>query len=257
MYIDSHAHLTMPPAFDHVEEMLERAKQQGISKIVNICVDEQGLERGLVLAKRHPWIYNTAATTPHDVEKKGVHFFPLVYKAAKEKKLVAIGETGLDYYHKYTPPQAQKESLLQYFALAKETALPLIFHCRDAFQDLFALADEYAIGSSCVLHCFTGNLEEAKQCLNRGWYISFSGILTFNKSQQLRSVVEYVPLQSILVETDTPYLAPQSKRGKMNEPSFLPEVVEVLSHIKKIEPGQVAFQTSMNASAFFSFPKES
>lgn len=253
--IDSHAHLTAPSVVDQVEAVLERAQQKNVKAIVNICTDGASLERGLHLAERHSWIFNAAATTPHDVEKEGELFFPVVEKKAQEGKLIAIGETGLDYHYQHSSIFSQKAYLVRYFALALAAKLPVIFHCREAFNDLFELADHHYQGRPAVLHCFTGTLEEAKGCLERGWMISLSGIITFKKSSLLREVAAYVPLDRLLIETDTPYLAPETKRGKPNEPAFIEETARALAQIKGVSVEQVAETTTINASQFFSFPK--
>lgn len=255
MYIDSHAHLTDESVKDHLEEMLVRAQEKGVEKVVNICTGQASLEEGLILAKKYPWIYNAAATTPHDVEKEGESFFPIVRRCAQEKKLIAIGETGLDYHYEHSNREVQKKFLLKYFELAQEVGLPLIFHCREAFADLFEMADMCYKNCPAVLHCFTGTIEEAQGCLDRGWLISFSGIVSFKKSEKLREVAAYVPLDKMLIETDTPYLAPQSCRGKTNEPSYILETAQVLAQIKNISTSELGKQTFMNASQFFSFPK--
>jgi TatD DNase family protein len=255
MFIDSHAHLTVTSVADRVEEILERARHKQVKAIVNICIDPMSLEKGLHLAERHPWVFNAAATTPHDVEKEGELFLPTVAEKAREGKLVAIGETGLDYHYLHSPIDRQKEYLLNYFDLACQTQLPVIFHCRDAFQDLFELADHHYSGKRAVLHCFTGTLEEAKGCLDRGWSISLSGIITFKKSELLREIAAYVPLDRLFIETDTPYLAPESKRGKSNEPSYIEETAKALAQVKGISLEDVGEATAKNAAQFFSFPK--
>ena len=142
--------------------------------------------------------------------------------------------------------------LKKYFALAKEVGLPVVFHCRDAFEDLFSIAKECYSGPA-LLHCFTGTLEEAKKVLDCGWYISFSGIITFKRSSDLRDVVSYVPLDRMMIETDSPYLAPQSKRGKVNEPAFLPETAAMVASLKETTAEEVANITKRNAQTFFSF----
>lgn len=255
MWIDSHAHLGDDALFSSWQDVLERAKLAGLEAIVNICTDQKTLERGMVLQKSHPQVplVLAAATTPHDVEKEGDTFFPQVAKAASENKLLAIGETGLDYYYEHSPKDLQKKHLIQYFHLAIREQLPVIFHCRDAFSDLFTLADSEYQSPRAVLHCFTGTMEEARQVLDRGWYLSLSGILTFKKSHHLREVAEYVPLDRLFIETDAPYLAPQTKRGLCNEPAFVVETAKVLSEIKKVSLETVAKQTAKNARAFFGF----
>jgi TatD DNase family protein len=249
-FFDSHAHLTSPQ-ISHVKEMLERARAAAVSHIINICTDIPTLEQGLELSKTEPRIYNAAATTPHDVEKEAAIFFPLVQQMAKEKKLIAIGETGLDYYYEHSDRALQKAELIRYFHLGLETNLPIIIHCRDAFSDLFDIADSEYRDAPLLLHCFTGTKEEAKKALDRNWSISFSGIITFKKSESIREALKEVPLSHILVETDTPYLAPQSKRGMPNEPSFLPETVAALAAIKGISIEDMAKRSFENTVLFF------
>jgi TatD DNase family protein len=253
MYIDSHAHLTSDKTIDQVDEVIERSRAAGVEKIVNICTDEQSLEAGLALAGRFDWIFNTAATTPHDVATDGELFFPFVENAARNGDLIAIGETGLDYYYEHSDRVLQKQFLVRYFHLALNFKLPLVIHCRDAFSDLFSLSDSEYKNAPAVLHCFTGTLEEARQVLDRNWFLSCSGIVTFKKSKELQEVIRFVPLDRLLVETDAPFLAPQSRRGKMNEPSFIHETVEMIAELKGIEVEEVARQTCENAKIFFLF----
>ncbi|NGX37048.1 MAG: putative metal-dependent hydrolase YcfH [Chlamydiae bacterium] len=247
--IDSHAHLTSPQVLPDVDAVVERAKAVGVETLINICTDRPSLEEGIKLAKRCKRIYNTAATTPHDVEEDGEAFFPLVEKAVSD--LVAIGETGLDYFYEHSPKKMQQHYLSRYFELAKKVNLPVIFHCRDAFEDLFAISDEQYRDRKAVLHCFTGTIEEARGCLDRGWFVSFSGIITYKKSELLREVVKYVPLDRIFIETDTPYLAPQSKRGKQNEPAYVIETAEKIAALKECDLKVVEKVTGDNISQFF------
>jgi len=251
MYFDSHAHLTCDPLFDDIEGILERAQSCGVDAIINICTDKITLERGLKLAETCKWVHNTGATTPHDVEKEGALYFPLFEEAARAGKLVAIGETGLDYHYEYSPKQSQQEFLVRYFSLAQECNLPVVFHCRDAFADLFSIAEENFPTGKAVLHCFTGTMAEAEKCLQKGWLISFSGIITFKRSEELRRVVKEIPLNHILIETDSPYLAPQSKRGKPNEPSFIYETAQTIATLKGLLLEEVATITQQNAREFF------
>lgn len=255
MFIDTHAHMTSLMLTEHLEEMLKRAHLQRVTKIVNICTDAETLAAGLLLAQSQKGIYNAAATTPHDVDKEGEIFLPLVEKAAEEGKLVALGETGLDYYYEHAPRSVQQQFMLRYFALAQKVGLPLIFHCRDAFADLFSLADIHYRRYPAILHCFTGTLDEAKGVLDRGWYLSISGIVTYKKSESLRQVVKYVPLDRLLIESDSPYLAPQGHRGKLNEPSFILETAQMIASLKAESLEKVAEITSRNAEQFFSFSK--
>ncbi len=256
MVIDTHAHLTSDLMLPHLSEVLQRAMDAGVEKIVNICTDVKSLQEGIALEKTCPWVYTTAATTPHDVETEGEGFFPVVERAALEQRLVALGETGLDYFYKHSDKRVQQQFLSRYFSLAKKAKLPLVFHCREAFGDLFSMADEQYKALPALLHCFTGSLQEAKEVLDRGWLISLSGILTFKKSENLREVAKYVPLESLVIETDSPYLAPQSQRGKSNEPAFVIEIAKTLASIKGINLDEVARVTTDNAKRFFSFSKQ-
>lgn len=253
--IDTHAHLTSLQMLPNVEEVLKRAEQCGICKIVNICTDQATLDAGLSLHEKYPWVYNTAATTPHDVEKEGEAFFPIVQKAAEKGQLVAIGETGLDYFYEHSEKRVQRTFLERYFTLALRYQLPLIFHCREAFEDLFAMADSSYRDAPAVLHCFTGTLQEAKGVLDRGWFLSLSGIVTFKKSEALREVAKYVPLDRLFIETDSPYLSPQGHRGTQNEPSFILETAETVATLKAVTLADVATSCQKNAESFFLFQK--
>ena len=253
MLVDTHAHLTSEGVVDVAEQLLERAEKARISKIVNVCTDAASLDKGVLLKNRYPWIYNAAATTPHDVVAQGEDFFPAVEQAVKEKLLIAIGETGLDYFYEHSPRNVQKEFLSRYFSLALRANLPLIIHCRDAFADLFAQADSEYTGAAALLHCFTGSLEEAKGVLDRGWLISFSGIVTYKKSEVLREVARFVPIDRMVVETDTPYLAPKSRRGKQNEPAYIVETASLIAEEKKIPFEEFCATLSENSCKFFQF----
>lgn len=255
MLFDSHAHLTGDEVYENLPNILKRAQEKNIEGIVNICTDPITLERGFRLNKEYPWIYTAGATTPHDVEKEGEKHFPFFEKAARENKLCAIGETGLDYFYKHSNPEKQKTFLRRYLHLALSAQLPVIFHCREAFDDLFEITDsEYKKNGTyqpAVLHCFTGSKEEAKKVLERGWYLSFSGIVTFKRSEELREIAKEMPLSQMLLETDTPYLAPQSRRGKGNEPSFIGEIAEVIASVKEIDVEEIAAATRDNAKKIF------
>lgn len=255
MFFDTHAHITDDSIYGNLPEILERAKKEGVHRIVNICTDKMTLERGLKLADEQNWVYNSGATTPHDVEKEGEKYFPLFEEAAIAKKLVAIGETGLDYHYEHSSREVQQIFLRRYMKLALSCNLPLVIHCRDAFEDLFSIADsDYRKANGwgpAVLHCFTGTMGEAEDVIKRGWYISFSGIITFKKSQPLRDVAKEMPINHILIETDAPYLAPESKRGKKNEPSFIRETAKKLALIKEMSEEEIGTITSANAFSFF------
>lgn len=249
MYTDSHAHLTSDALYPHVDALLQRAFDAHVSTIINICTDETTLQRGLQLSKRYPWVRNSAATTPHDVDREGESFFPQVVLHTKD--LVAIGETGLDYHYNHSDPDTQKKFLRRYLNLALETKLPIIIHCREAFADFFEIIDSDYPNAPGVLHCFTGTLKEAEGVIKRGWYLSLSGIATFKKSAELLEAARITPLSNLLIETDAPYLAPQSKRGLQNEPAFLTETARVIAEAKGLDLSELVEATTKNAKTLF------
>ncbi len=253
--IDSHAHLSKADTLNGIDDLLKRAQAVGIEAVVNICTDIETLNLGLELSKKYPWLYNTAATTPHDVEKEGEEVFSTVAKHAHQGHLVAIGETGLDYYYQHSSPEIQKIFLRRYLRLALDCKLPVVIHCRQAFKDFFEILDaEYKVNgmhAPGVLHCFTGTTCEAEEVLKRGWYLSLSGIVTFKKSTELQDVARMVPLEQLLIETDSPYLAPQRHRGKVNEPAYLVETAKFIAELKGISLKELAQATRKNTRHLF------
>jgi len=243
---DSHAHVQKP-----AEELLERAKHGSVQGLMNIATDPQTLEYALGLAYEGIDIYRSGATTPHDIDANEVAFFQLIEQATAEKKLHAIGETGLDYYYTYVERKIQQEVFIRYAHLAKKERLPLIIHCREAFEDLFSILDNERIGIPILLHCFTGTKEEAERALDRNYSISFSGIITFPNAHELREVVSFMPIEKMLIETDTPYLAPVPYRGKKNEPSYIIETAKCIAATKKMPLEHIAEETFLNAETLF------
>ena len=252
MFFDSHAHLTCDPVFAKIDAILARAKTAQVDHVANICIDPITLKRGIDLAKRYSHIYNVGATTPHDVEKEGEEAFPVFEEAAMNGQLVAIGETGLDYHFEHSKKALQQDFLKRYFELALKVDLPVVIHCRDAFDDLFKLADDYYDPSKMlVLHCFTGSMAEANEVIKRDWFLSLSGIVTFKRSVELRDVAKLTPVNQLLIETDTPYLAPVPHRGKSNEPAFIAETAKRIAEEKDLPLSELASCTSENAKRFF------
>lgn len=252
MLIDSHAHLSTPALAGVVEGMIARAVSAGVKAIVNIATTKEELVDALELQKRYPMIHVAGATTPHDVEKLGESDFEVFAKAA-QGALIAVGETGLDYHYEHSNREVQQKFCRRYIELALATNLPLVFHCREAFFDLFKLLDDYRPYPRFVLHCFTGTLEEVEGVIERGGYISMSGIVTFKKSIELQAVAARVPLDRLLIETDTPYLAPQSRRGKQNEPAYLVETATFLAALRKLPLADLASATTANTRHLFGF----
>lgn len=252
MFVDSHAHLTSDPLFPDIDPLLIRAKEAGVTHIVNICTDRKTTQRGIELHQRYPWVVNAGSTTPHDAETLGEEDFDFFKASAEKGDLIAIGETGLDYYYYQSTQEIQKKLLIRYADLAQKYGLPLIIHCREAFKDLFEILEKQ---TQVLLHCFTGTLEDAKEIVSRGWLLSLSGIVTYKKSLELKEVAAWVPLENLTIETDAPYLSPNSKRGKTNEPSYLPETAKVIAELKGISLETLAFTTTTNTLNFFRLQK--
>ena len=250
IYADSHAHLTSSELYDDVDTYLARAAAAGVGAIINICTDDVSLKRGLALSERYPWVYQAASTTPHDVAKTGDRDFAAIAACARSGQLKAVGETGLDYHYTHSPREVQQHFLRRYLQLALECQLPIIIHCREAFEDLFKILDsDYTQQGRLVpgvLHCFTGTIREAEQVIERGWMLSLSGIVTFKKSVELQTVARTIPLSNLLIETDAPYLAPQGFRGKINEPAYVVHTAAFIAQLRGISIEELAQATLLN-----------
>lgn len=250
IWTDSHAHLTTSPLLERVKEVIDHANKQQVQRIINICCDSHALLEGLKLLSKYPGIFLAAATSPHDAMKDDP-FFSLVEKTAMEGHLIAIGETGLDYHYLPEKKEIQKEIFLRYVSLAKKFNLPLIIHCREAFDNLFSLLDSHNLKGQIILHCFTGSKHEAQSAIERGYYVSFSGIVTFKKSEPLREALKIVPLEKLFIETDSPYLAPEGKRGKVNEPENIPIIAKCIADVLGISLESLSVQLEKNLQTIF------
>jgi len=247
---DTHAHLTSAEMLPFARDAIDRAFASGVKTIVNICTDPTSLHHGLQISR--PGIYTAGCTPPHDVETEGESAFPIFEQAAREGKLVAVGETGLEYFHPGLDRTLQRTFLIRYLHLAAELKKPVLFHCRDAFSDLFSIVDlEYPKDFPAMLHCFSGTPKEAEEVLKRGWMLSLSGIVTYKKNEQLREIAKTVPLNQLVLETDSPWLSPQSKRGKPNEPANLIETAECVAKAKGISLDALAAASTQTARQFF------
>ncbi len=251
--MDSHAHLNSEDFPMDVEGAIQRAKNGQIAKIINICTNSNELEKGLLLEKKYPdLIKNAAATTPHDAANQADENFASIEQAALEKKIIAIGETGFDDFIIPDNKVYQMQYCRRYIDLGIRTNLPLIFHVRgnEAFKDLYTIAKESPPFKG-IIHCFTGTLKQAEEALALGWYLSISGIVTFKKSIELQEVVKEIPSDRLLIETDSPWLAPQGFRGKPNEPSFIKMTAETIALLMNQSFEQVCHQTFENGCKVF------
>ena len=253
MMMDSHAHLTSEGFPIDAESAITRALDAGVVKIMNICTERSELEKGLLLEQKYPGlIHNIACTTPHDADKETEESFAYFEKMAKEKKIVAIGETGFDDFIHPDNSILQKKVCRRYIELGISTNLPVVFHVRgdQAFQNLFELASEYPPFKG-VIHCFTGNAEQAKKALEFGFFLSISGIITFKKSLELQEVVKQIPIDRLLIETDSPWLAPHGFRGKPNEPANLKIIAETIATLLQMSSSEICLKTFKNGCRLF------
>src|SRR5947208_7550607 len=252
MLVDSHAHLDDPRFNDDREGVLERAWDAGVRKILTIGngsgPDQMGC--GIAIAEAHDWIYTSAGIHPHDSSKVEERHYDLMEQLAGHPRVVAIGETGLDYYYENSPRDIQREVFRRQLAIAKKLDLPVIIHTRDADDDTIALL-ETETPSRGVIHCFTSGDKLADYVIDLGFYISFSGIVTFPKAQPLAEIARRIPANRILVETDCPYLAPVPHRGKRNEPSFVADTARFIAALRDMSVERIAEATSANFLRLF------
>ena len=254
MLFDSHAHVDGPEFDADRAEVLDRARAAGVKRMVVIGAvgDPSSAERSVSLAEQDPDIWATVATHPHDVEKMTEEWWAVHERLAPHPRVVAIGETGLDYYYDHSPRETQKVAFARFLELAHRVNKPVVCHIRDAHDDARAILKEGRAGElGCVIHCFTGTPEDAKAYAELGYYVSFSGIVTYKTAQPLRDAVAFVPRERLLIETDCPYLAPIPERGKRNEPGFIVHTAEVVATCAGMSFEELASQTVENTCRVF------
>lgn len=253
--IDSHAHLDYPQLAADLPGVLARAEDAGVSQIISIGVKLSTSHAPREIAEAHDNVWFSAGVHPHEASNEALSCDRDAFlMAADHPKCVAIGEAGLDYFYDYVPPAKQAESFRVQIGVARELGLPIIVHARDADDDIAAIIeDEMAKGAfSGVLHCFSSGAALARRALAVGFYISFSGILTFNKAEEIREVAGFAPADRILVETDAPFLAPTPHRGKTNEPAFTAHTLARLAEVRGHSAAEMAAQTTQNTLRLFS-----
>ena len=254
MLVDSHCHLDFPDFAEDLDAIVARAEAAGIGRIVTISTRVRHLPGLLAIAERFPNVYCSVGTHPHHVdEEDGITADELV-ELTKHPKVVALGEAGLDYFYEHGSRDAQARGFRAHVAAARVTGLPLVIHTRDADADCgLILEEEMAKGAfRAVLHCYTGGRELAMKAISLGLSISFTGILTFKKSQALRDLAAELPADRVMVETDAPYLAPGKFRGKRNEPSYVVETAKVLAETRGVSLEEISRQTTENFFRLFS-----
>ena len=254
MLVDSHCHLDFPDFAEELDAVVARARRAGIGAIVTVGTRVRRHAEVLAVAERFDDVYCSVGTHPHNAHEEPDVTAAELARLAGNPKVVAIGEAGLDYHYDNSPREAQVAGLRTHIAAARETGLPLVIHAREADADLAAiLREESARGAfPAVLHCFSSGRALAGAGLALGHYVSFSGILTFKNSQDLRDIARDIPADRILVETDAPYLAPAPHRGKRNEPAYVTHTAAMLAETRGVSSAEIAVQTTENFFRLFS-----
>lgn len=248
--VDTHCHLIDPQFASDLGSVLRRASECGISKIVNAGYDPETSKRAIQMAREHPWLFPAVGIHPNEAAEQSIKEMGKIEAMLDKENVVAIGETGLDYYRDFSPREAQKELFRLHIALAREKHLPVLIHTRNSLEDAISIlkSEDYHRG---VFHCYSGSYEQAKVIMDLGFYISFAGVLTF--SRRARDVIKRLPLDRLLLETDAPFLAPLSHRGKRNEPSYLIETLHFAADILEMRPETLEEVLDANSRELFSF----
>lgn len=257
--IDTHAHLDDPKFDNDRDEVIKRAQDAGLKYIITVGTWEKakGLKHITGLVDKHPMVYAALGVHPHESKDAGEETFDEIKRLAYHPKVVAIGETGLDYHYEHSPKDIQKEVFIRHIELARELNLPLIIHTREAEKDTLDILEKEGVKDiSGVLHCFSGSYEMARKCVDMGLYLSFTGIITFPKAVNVHEIVKNIPIERMLIETDCPYLAPKPYRGKRNEPSFVVEAAKKIAEIKGLSFNDAARITTLNAKELFGIGRE-
>jgi TatD DNase family protein len=254
MLVDSHCHLDFPDFASELDAVVERARAAGVARMVTISTRVKKHAQVLAIAEKYPEVFCSVGTHPHNAQEEPEVDAKALMAIAQHPKVVAIGEAGLDYYYDKSPRDQQAQSLREHIAAARDTGLPLVIHSRDCDGDMTALlTEETGKGTfPAVLHCFTGGRDLAMRAIDLGLHISFTGILTFKRSDELRAIVKDLPAERLMVETDAPYLAPLPYRGKRNEPAYVVETAKVLAQTRGVSLDEITRQTTENFFRLFS-----
>lgn len=252
--IDTHCHLDMEAFADDLDEVLQRALLAGVDRIVSVAIDLKSSERVLALAEKYPRVSATIGVHPHDVEGLLDHDYARLEKLYVDhhRDIVAFGEIGLDYFKNYADPAEQRKHFIRQLNLAHELKLPVIIHNRDATEDILQiLGQAKPLDYGGIMHCFSGDLSLARTIIDLGLLISIPGVVTFKKSPALQEVARNIPLTSMVLETDGPFLAPHPHRGKRNEPAYLLDTAKKVAELRETELAVIAGQTTANAEKIF------
>lgn len=257
MLVDSHCHLDFKDFADELDDVVERARAAGIGCMLTICTRLERLERNLAIVERFPDVYLAVGVHPHEADAEGDVTVDRLVEVASHPKVVGIGETGLDFHYTYSDPKMQEASFRTHIRAARQAGLPFIVHTREADEDTRRILADEGVGDperpvSGLLHCFSSGSDLADAAVGMGLYVSFSGMLTFNRSEDIRSVARTLPAERLLVETDAPYLAPTPKRGKRNEPAYVAYTAARLARERGMSEPDLHRQTTENFFRLFS-----
>jgi TatD DNase family protein len=247
VFVDTHAHLQWRSFDGDRENVLVRAREKGVFRIVNIGFDVAGSVKGIELAEKHEGLFATIGVHPHNAGTLNEKTVDTLRELSTNSKVVGIGEIGLDYYRNLSPKSVQRKAFEIQLALAEELKLPVIIHDREAHDDVLQALLGFKGKIKGVLHCFSGSKELAQRCIDLGFFISFAGNVTYSKAYGLQEIAEWIDLKKLLLETDCPFLAPQEMRGKRNEPSFLPLIAKKIADLKRMSMDDLAEATTNNA----------
>lgn len=246
--IDTHAHLDM---YDDWQSVIENARENGVKKIIIPAVETQYFQKIVDIANSNDDVFCMMGVFPSEAKTWSDENIDLIKEFCKNEKVVGIGEIGLDYYWDKSFVEAQKEVFIKQIKLANELGLPIAVHDREAHKDCFDILKEYNNGSDVVFHCFSGSLEFARECIKQGWYIALGGVVTFKNAVKAKEVVSEIPLEYLMLETDSPYLTPVPYRGKENKPAYVKYVAEEVAKLRGISVEDVISITTKNAEKVF------
>ncbi|MDI6801713.1 MAG: YchF/TatD family DNA exonuclease [Thermodesulfovibrionales bacterium] len=248
--IDTHCHLEMKPYDNDREEVIKRATKAGLEAIITIGSDFEGCKGAVELAEKYDFVYATVGIHPHDAKDFNDAIFNQIKIWSKNKKVIAIGEIGLDYHYDHSPRDVQREAFKKQLYYAKDINLPAVIHSREAKKDTFQILEESGITKG-VMHCFSGDMETAERAMAMGLYISIAGPVTFKNAAQLRDIAKAIPDDYLIVETDAPYLTPEPLRGKRNEPAFVVHTAKFIADLRGISYDDIKRITTLNAKRLF------
>ena len=250
--IDSHCHLDHEPLSNNLDNVLKRSKEVGITKLLTICTTLKSFENILNLIKRDEMIFGTFGIHPHETSNDIINQKDIIENVNKEKKIIGVGESGLDFYYNNSDKKSQINSFEEHIKASIELDIPIIVHSRNAENETYNILQNYKNDKLKILmHCFTGSKEFAKKLLTLDSYFSASGIITFKNSNELQETFKFLPVDNLLIETDSPFLAPVPKRGKKNEPSFIEYTATKLAEIKNITKEDIITKTTDNFNKLF------